>query len=224
VPQAEAQGSAIRQRGSENRLGFDGRTETLFGVGVDASWELDLFGRINRSVESARASYQASEEDRGDVLVSLYAEVARTYFSIRTSQARLAAAEGNIASQQKVLKLTQSRFKNGLATGLDVAQAEQVLAASEAEVPPLSIALTQAINTMGVLLGKPPGVFADELSRPSAIPVPPAQVTIGVPADLLRQRPGYSPGRAAIGRPDRPYRYRDCRFISAVVPERFICF
>ncbi len=188
-PEAEAQGSVIRQRSSENRLGIDGRTATFYGVGLDASWELDLFGRISRSVEAATASYQASEEDRGDVLVSLYAEVARTYFTIRTSQARLAAALGNIASQQKVLELTQSRFRNGLATGLDVAQAEQVLAASEAEVPPLNTVLTQAINTMGVLLGKPPGVLFDELSQPEEIPVPPEQVIVGVPADLLRQRP-----------------------------------
>ena len=189
VPRAEASGSALRRRESENGLMSGGSTENLYGVGVDASWEIDLFGRISRSVEAASADYQASEEDRGDVLVSLYAEVARTYFNIRTFQARLAAADGNIDSQQKILKLTQSRFRHGLATGLDVAQAEQVLAASQAEVPPLRIGLTQAVNTMGVLLGKPPGTLFDELGRPSPIPVPPAQVSVGVPANLLRQRP-----------------------------------
>jgi NodT family efflux transporter outer membrane factor (OMF) lipoprotein len=188
-PEANAEGSAIRQRTSENGLNSGGGTETLYGAGLDASWELDLFGRIGRSVESARADYQASEEDRGDVLISMQAELARTYFDMRTFQARLAAAEGNISSQQQVLKLTQSRFKNGLATGLDVAQAEQVLAASQAEVPPLRVGLTQAINTLAVLLGQTPGSLPEELGRPAPIPVPPPRVAIGVPADLLRQRP-----------------------------------
>jgi NodT family efflux transporter outer membrane factor (OMF) lipoprotein len=188
-PQVDTQGSVVRQRTSENGLSGVGVTETLYDVGLDASWEIDLFGRIRRSVEAARADFQASEEDRGDVLVSLYAEMARTYFNIRTYQARLVAAEGNIASQQKVLKLTRARFENGLATGLDMAQAEQVLAASQAELPPLRIGLVQAINTMGVLLGRPPGALFEELSRPGAIPVPPSSIAVGVPADLLRQRP-----------------------------------
>ncbi|MEZ4601310.1 MAG: efflux transporter outer membrane subunit [Syntrophotaleaceae bacterium] len=188
-PEADARGDLSRQRESENLLRADGSTETFHGVGLDASWEIDLFGRISRQVESARAEYQASEEDRGDVLVSLYAEVAFTYFDLRTFQARLAAAEGNIRSQQEILKLTRSRFRNGLATGLDVAQAEQVLSASQAEVPPLRIALTRSINTMGVLLGKLPGTLFEELSRPEDIPVPPQEVAVGVPANLLRQRP-----------------------------------
>jgi multidrug efflux system outer membrane protein len=188
-PRSEAQGNVIRQRESENVMRTNGSTETFYGVGLDASWEIDLFGRIGRQVEAATAEYQASEEDRGDVLVSLYAEVAQTYFNIRTFQARLAAAEGNIQSQNEILKLTRSRFRNGLATGLDVAQAEQVLAASQAEVPPLRISLVQAVNTMGVLLGKAPGALFDELSRPGPIPVPPERVAIGVPANLLRQRP-----------------------------------
>jgi multidrug efflux system outer membrane protein len=188
-PEADARGRVSRQRESENVLRTDGSTETFYGVGLDAAWEIDLFGRISRQVEAARAEYQASEEDRGDVLVSLYAEVARTYFNIRTFQARLAAADGNIQSQQEILRLTRSRFRNGLATGLDVAQAEQVLAATQAEVPPLRISLTQAINTMGVLLGKTPGTLFEELSRPGPIPIPPEQIAVGVPANLLRQRP-----------------------------------
>jgi len=188
-PAVDAAGSAMRQRGSENSLSQGSGTDSVYNVGLDASWEIDLFGRISRSVEAARADYQASEEDRVDVLIFLYAEIARTYFTVRTSQARLAAAEGNLASQRQVLELTRSRFRNGLATGLDVAQAERVLAASEAAVPPLRIELTRAINSIAVLLGQPPGALFAELIEPAPIPVPPAQVTVGVPADLLRQRP-----------------------------------
>lgn len=188
-PAVDAAGSAIRQRSSENSLSTVSATENVYNAGLDASWEVDLFGRISRSVEAARADYQASEEDRVDVLISLYAEIARTYFDVRTAQARLAAAEGNLISQRQVLELTRSRFRNGLATGLDVAQAERVLAASEAAVPPLRIDLTRAINSIAVLLGSPPGALFAELSEPAPIPVPPAQVAVGVPADLLRQRP-----------------------------------
>jgi len=109
--------------------------------------------------------------------------------NIRTYQARLAAAEGNIKSQKQVLELTRARLKHGLATDLDAAQAERVLASSEAEVPPLRIELARSVNTMAVLLGRRPGALYDELSAPEDIPVPPAKVTVGVPADLLRQRP-----------------------------------
>ncbi len=188
MPEAIAQGSVLRQRGSDNSLGA-GYTETFYRAGVDASWEIDLFGRIGRSVEAAAADFQATEEEYRDVLVSLYAEVAQVYLDIRTLQARLVATRGNLASQQQALRLTRSRFENGLATGLDVAQAEQLLAASEAEVAPLQIALSRAIHTLSVLLGEPPGARFEQLSEYRPIPVPPGSVAVGVPADLLRQRP-----------------------------------
>ncbi len=188
VPQIDAQGSVIRQRSSENALSNFG-TETFYSPGVAASWEIDLFGRVRRSVEAATADFQASQEDRTDVMITLYAEVARTYVNVRTYQARLAAAESNINSQKQVLALTQARFKNGLATDLDMAQAERVLASSEAEVPPLRIELARAVNTMAVLLGHRPGALYKELSEPKSIPIPPSKATVGVPVDLLRQRP-----------------------------------
>lgn len=188
VPQMDAQGSVIRRDSSENALSNFG-TQTFYSPGIAASWEIDLFGRIRRSVEAATADFQASEEDRTDVLITLYAEVARTYMDIRAYQARLAAAEGNIKSQKQVLELTRVRLKYGLTTDLDVAQAQRVLASSEAEVPPLRIELARAVNTMAVLLGRPPGNLYDELSVVGPIPLPPAKATVGVPVDLLRQRP-----------------------------------
>lgn len=189
MPEAAAQGSVVRQRGSENSLAGAGYTETLYRTGFDASWEIDLFGRISRSVEAAAADYQATEEEYRDGLVSLYAEVAQVYLDIRTFQARLAATRGNLDSQEQALRLTRSRFENGLATGLDVAQAEQLLASSEAEVAPLHIALSRAIHSLSVLLGEPPGARFEQLGEVRPIPVPPPSVAVGVPADLLRQRP-----------------------------------
>ena len=189
IPVIDAVGSGSHQ-GTSGNLGVgDGITQTTYSAGLDASWEIDLFGRISRSIEAAGADYQASEEDRIDVMITMYSEVARTYLSIRTLQAQLTAAKGNIESQRGVLRLTRSRFKHGLATDLDVAQAERVLASSEAEVPPLRSGLSQAVNNIGVLLGKQPGTFYDKLKAEKSIPVPPAKVAVGVPADLLRQRP-----------------------------------
>jgi outer membrane protein, multidrug efflux system len=188
LPQVYANGSAIWQETSDNSLS-PGIDETIYAVGANAGWEIDLFGRIRRSVEAAAADYQASAEDRTDVLISLYANVALTYLDIRTFQARLTAAKANIDSQRSVLALTQSRFRNGLATDLDVAQAERVLASTEAEVPPLNIGLSRSVNALSVLLGQAPGSLPAELVMLQEIPLPPEKVTVGVPANLLRQRP-----------------------------------
>lgn len=188
-PQVAAEADLAAQRGSKNAVAGIGATANRYALGVNSSWEIDLFGRISRSVQAASADYQASREDRTDVLVSLYAEVARDYLAVRTLQARLAATEGNIASQKQVLELTRARYRYGLASDLDVAQAEDVLAGSEAQVPPLRLSLTQTINTIGVLLGELPGALQDQLRKVRPIPLPPPPIAVGVPADLLRQRP-----------------------------------
>lgn len=189
VPFIDTTGDISRQRGSENGASIGGTTFTRHAIGLDAGWEVDLFGRVSRSIEAAAANLQSVQEDQNDVMVTLYAEVALTYLAIRTHQARLTAASGNIDSQKQVLELTRSRFKHGLATDLDVAQAERILASSEAEVPPLRIELSRATNTIGVLLGCHPGTFYEKLNPVKPIPIPPEKITVGIPADLLRQRP-----------------------------------
>ena len=105
-------GGTVDRAGGETGAA-DAPTHTRFSAGMDASWEIDLFGRISRSVEAETAEFQAAAEDRNDVMVTMYAEVARTYLEIRTLQARLSSANGNIASQKDILKLTQKRFKHG---------------------------------------------------------------------------------------------------------------
>ncbi|MCF8124568.1 MAG: efflux transporter outer membrane subunit, partial [Desulfarculaceae bacterium] len=130
-----------------------------------------------------------TQEDRIGVMVALYSQVAQTYLVVRTLQARIAATTENIESQKGVLKLTQSRFKWGLATDLDVSQAQTVLGSSQAQLPPLKSDLSQSLNTLALLLGLPPNSLAPELIRHRPIPMPPAEVAVGVPVDLLRQRP-----------------------------------
>jgi len=161
----------------------------LHAVGFDASWELDVFGGIRRSIESADAGLQATVEDYRDVLVSLYAEVALNYVEVRALQARLAYARSNVTAQQKTLQLTRDRLKAGIAPELDVAQAESNLANTESEIPSLEIALTQTINRLGVLMGEAPSALHDLLVQEAPIPVPPAKTAVGLPAELLRQRP-----------------------------------
>lgn len=193
LPSVEAQGDIERGRlseGVQEDLGTARqRTSTLYQLGLDASWEIDLWGRISRDVESADAFLQASLEDYRDVLVSLYAEVATTYVEIRTLQKRITAAGGNVETQQQTLQLVRDRRRAGLASDVEIAQAQLNLATTEALIPQLRIALQQAAHRLGVLLGERPTALYEILEPAAPIPDVPAQVAIGLPADLLRQRP-----------------------------------
>ena len=185
-----AQGSPqVGVGGGAGAAGLGGASGAAYGVGVGATWELDVWGKITRQVEAATADFDATVEDQRDVMVSLYSEVARHYFAVRTYQARLRAAQRNLEAQREILDITQGLFDAGLNSRLDVAQASRVLAHSEALVPPLRIQLVRSINTIAVLLGQIPREVHEELETDKPIPVPPQQVTTGVPADLVRQRP-----------------------------------
>jgi len=189
-PQAGASANASRSRISEKVLPLPGgQTQNSFNLGVSASWELDVFGRIRRSVEAATAEYQATQEDRNDVLISVYAQVGRSYVALRTAQARMEAARRNIESQREIVKLTRTRFKYGLASDLDVAQAEQVLASSEATVPEIQVQVDRAMHALALLLGKEPSALSGELAKPRPIPGLNTTIKVGVPADLIRRRP-----------------------------------
>lgn len=188
-PELNAEGSATRNRDSENGPFFGGDEYSDFTVGVAASWEVDVFGRVRRSVESATAREEATDEQRRDVLVVLCADVAQAYVTIRTLQQRLAVARANLASQEEIFGLTQTRFELGLSSGLDVAQAAQVLASTRTLVPPLELLQTEEVNRLSVLLGQPPGALRERLASSAPIPHPPETVAIGVPVNLLRQRP-----------------------------------
>jgi NodT family efflux transporter outer membrane factor (OMF) lipoprotein len=153
-------------------------------------WEIDLFGRIRRGVEAATAEFEASIEDYRDVLVSLYAEVAFGYVQVRSLQRRLDYANQNVAAQRESLELTRDRFQAGLTSALDVAQAEQNLAQTEATIPALEARLNGSLNTLAVLLGKQPGAVHERLEvGEGTIPREPTDILVGVPADILRRRP-----------------------------------
>lgn len=193
LPALDAGGEISRERLSKGvAAGFDQsreRTSTLYNTGLDASWEIDLWGRIVRSVESADASYQAVLEDYRDVVISLSAQVALAYVEVRTLQARVAAAQGNAETQRKTLKLVRDRKMTGLASDLEIAQAELNVATTESLVPNLQAALQRGIHRLGVLTGRRPQALYPRFAASMPIPQPAAAVTAGAPADLLRRRP-----------------------------------
>jgi NodT family efflux transporter outer membrane factor (OMF) lipoprotein len=194
LPEVDAIGSTETSRISKGVAAGvappQSRTDTLYTVGLDATWEIDFWGRIRRNVESAQASIGASIEDYRDTLVLLYAEVARNYVEMRTLQARIESALANVQAQRSALQLTIDRNRAGLAPDLDVRQAELNLATTEAFVPTLRSALAQTTNRLAVLLGAYPGALQEELGAGAApIPQPPEEVEVSLPAELLRQRP-----------------------------------
>lgn len=167
--------------------GFQGRS--LYELKVDASWEIDVFGRIRRTIEAAGAGYQASVLDYRDVLVTLFAEVALAYVDVRAAQQRIVYARENAEAQRGSLSLTRDRYESGVTSKLDVAQAAANLAVTQASIPPFEISLHQAINRLAVLLGQDAGSLQAEFSATGPVPTPKAVTGIGVPGDVLRQRP-----------------------------------
>jgi len=160
-----------------------------YQLGFDASWEMDFFGGVQRGVEAAQADLAASAADEQNVLLSVMAEVARNYVDLRGLQRRYAIDQESLASQKETLELTQDRRKRGVVTELDVAQATSQVAKTEAQLPLLRRGQSEAIHRIATLLGQQPEALTEELIRPQPIPVPPAEIAIGVPAELLRRRP-----------------------------------
>jgi len=181
-PSVEATAAASKNRSTSG-------TQELYSAGFDASWELDIFGGKRRSIEAAQGTLEAAEEDLRDVLVTLTAEVALNYVDIRTYQARLVIAESNSNSQQETHQITSWKYEAGLSTALDVEQARYNLEQTRATIPPLRANLEKSKNALCLLLGKHPGYLEEELSEQKAIPLAPAEVAIGIPADVLRNRP-----------------------------------
>lgn len=167
--------------------GFTSQGMMVFGL--DAAWEIDVFGRIRREVEAESARFEASIESYRDALVSLYAEVALTYIEIRSYQAHIAKAQQNIDAQTQSLDLTDERFRDGLTSDLDVQQAKSNLYSTQAVIPQFRILLNRAYNRMAVLCGKDAGSLQAQIENTSHLPVPDMNAAAGVPADLLRQRP-----------------------------------
>lgn len=158
-------------------------------VALDAAWELDFWGKFRRAVESGVWDLDAATAGYDDLLVTLTAEVARVYVTLRTLEERLDIARENVAVQERSLQIARALYEGGDVTELDVAQARALLANTRASMPRLDAQLRQAKNGLAALLGMLPGEVDDLLGAPGRIPEVPADVAVGVPAELLRRRP-----------------------------------
>jgi NodT family efflux transporter outer membrane factor (OMF) lipoprotein len=162
--------------------------------GFNLSWELDLWGRLRRNIESNNASLDASVENYDDALVTLLADVATNYVQYRVAQQRIKIARDNVRIQEGVLALAEERFRVGTTNRLDVEQARTILEQTRSTIPSLQITLGQANDTLCTLLGMPPHDLEPDLGPGPELGSDPMSntpdwVATGIPADLLRRRP-----------------------------------
>jgi multidrug efflux system outer membrane protein len=202
-PQVDSSAFYERSKGSSEvggggAIATVGRARELFQVGLDASWELDIFGGTRRGIEAATADLQAAVEDRRDVLVTLAGEVGTNYLNLRGFQQQIAIARKNLASQKKTADITHRRFEAGFVSRLDVANADAQVATTEAQIPLLEASARSAIYSLGVLLGRQPAALAAELSQEASIPPNPPEVPVGLPSELVRRRPDIRRAEAQV--------------------------
>jgi NodT family efflux transporter outer membrane factor (OMF) lipoprotein len=169
--------------------GLPGVTSSLYQIGFDASWEIDMFGGNRRRLEAAAADLGASVEQLHQVTLTMLAELARDYFELRGTQVRLAIAHENLAAAKDILELTQSRAKSGLTDYSDVTRAAAQVAAFNAVIPPFESIERRSVHAISILLAREPTELAPELEKPAALPPVPLVVPVGLPSDLLQRRP-----------------------------------
>lgn len=202
VPAVSQSASATYNRSSRNTQPLDlpnrEREDTTFSLGPSATWEIDLFGRVRRSIESAEAALEATEADFADLLVVLYAETAEAYFTYRALEQRLIFAEVNVALQEETLMLTRNRVQAGLVPELDRAQAELNLNRSRAFLPLLREGRDNALHGLAVLTGVYPSDLAPLLAAPAVDAPVPVVATTTTPTDTLRQRPDIRAAERAL--------------------------
>ncbi|MEO8101982.1 MAG: efflux transporter outer membrane subunit [Betaproteobacteria bacterium] len=160
-----------------------------FRAGLDASWELDIFGEKRSALAASDATARASAASLADVQVSIAAEVALSYITLRGAQARLAIAEDNLASQLETLQITQWRLQAGLVTSVEAEQARAQAEQTRAQLPTLQTSIEQTRHALAVLTGRPPAALASLLGAAGPVPQAADTLALGIPAETLRQRP-----------------------------------
>lgn len=200
LPTVDGTGSVTRSQGGTSTIttGSTGASTTeslataagtIFQAGFDASWEIDVFGGTRRSVEAARAKLEASVEDLRATLLTLLGDVAKNYADLRANQAQLEITRRNVEAQQRTVEVTRERFRLGLITYLDVAQAEAQKASTESNLPTYEASIKQSIHRLGILLGKEPNALKTELAAIRPLPSTRGVMATGLPSDLLVRRP-----------------------------------
>lgn len=190
-----AQDTSLRQSlqspfGKVGKLipGYD-RNQNYYDLGVEASWELDLFGQMKNGALAATAEAQAAEAARSGTRITVVADAVDAYLQVRSYQRHIHYAQAQIDTAQHLFELVSQRYDAGVATKMELSQAEALLQQAKASLPPLKIALEVQLNRLDVLMGAQPGTYANELSKPAAIPAVPSLAGLSDPVDTLRRRP-----------------------------------
>lgn len=188
APTVTASGGHQTQQVPQAEIGFPYHS-SYYDSSVDASWELDLFGRVRRELEASTADLQSAEANLRDVQVSVIAEVVGGYFELRGEQTRLEVARRNVVNQQQTLRLTQAQLDAGRATELDTARAQAQLSTTLSSIDPLEAQVSVSIHRLGVLTGREPNALQALLGTPRDLPSLPRRIAVGDPETLLRRRP-----------------------------------
>ncbi|MBL6987054.1 MAG: efflux transporter outer membrane subunit [Methylobacter sp.] len=186
---SSSSGSQTGTSSAGSGFGVGNQLINIFSLGFDAQWELDFFGGIRRAVEAADATVDAEVENSRDVLVTLLGEVARNYIELRANQKLVVITRENFHAQQDTLELTQIRQQAGLASMLEVTQAQALAATTQSQLPSYEATVKKSIHALSVLLGKEPGALAVRLNRQDIIPAASNNIIANLPSELLQRRP-----------------------------------
>ncbi|WP_043007028.1 efflux transporter outer membrane subunit [Comamonas testosteroni] len=197
-PTLTLSGQALQQRRSESQTMGGPRSQRSYSAGINASWELDLFGRVRRNIEAGSADLRASAADLAALQVAIAAQVAAGYADLRGWQQRLHLAEANAANQQDTLRLVQLRLAHGSGTDFDLARAQAQLESTRSRIPALQARIAVAQHRLAVLTGQVPEALIAALDAPAALPQLPQSIAPGTPAELLRRRPDVAAAEARL--------------------------
>lgn len=161
----------------------------FFSLGLNFSWEIDLFGKVYSQSKAQKANYNATKAEYTSAMVSLSANIATAYFNYRAAQCRIEVAKRQINSQERIRAITEARYEAGLASKLDVTQALTVLYSTQASLPSLESLETSALNSIAMLIGVYPDKIRPQLEKVQDLPIAFRIIKMGVPAELLRRRP-----------------------------------
>ena len=192
LPKIGSDSSYTRSRQSgalDTSIPSSDRTSDVFSTGFDATWEIDVFGGTRRGIEASQAELEAEEANLRDTLVTLTAEIALVYVEVRTNQRRLELAEKNLRLQRETTERVESRLDAGFGTDVDVEEAKALAERTSAQIPALKELLSRSIRRVEVLCGQLPGTLRDRLLVPAPIPLPPTEIAVDLPAEMLRRRP-----------------------------------
>ncbi|HEK1692356.1 TPA: TolC family protein [Pseudomonas putida] len=185
----------------QDQSGTDSARDSVFwqsSVGFDIGWEIDFWGRFSRAIESADAAYFASQANYADAMLLMRAQVADTYFALRTAEARLQIATENARRQARSLEITERLFRHGENDELDWQQARTQYLATQATIPEFENQLNALRNLLCALLGRPPGPLPHLAARYGQLPLPDRAVLQDVPASLLQRRPDIRAAEQAV--------------------------